>query len=245
MDVAVVTGAAQGIGQAIATRLLQRGGTVWCVDNDVDRLATTVRQLSSGPGFPIAHSCDVGDADAVAGLWRDIDTAGDMVTALVNNAGIFPRSTALATSVDEWNRVLAVNLTGGFLMARHLARRLIERDQRGSVVSVTSGQAYQPHDRAPAYAATKAALANLSRSLAYEWGPFGIRVNTVVPGLTDTAQSRATKRDEDYVAAAATVPMRRIGTPEDVAAAVAFLLSTDAAHITGHALAVNGGRLML
>lgn len=245
MGVTVVTGAAQGIGQAIAARLIDDGATVWCVDNDADRLARTVREFSSGPGVPISHPCDVGDPDAIAALWRDIDAAGSTVTALVNNAGIFPRSTAVATSVDEWNRVLAVNLTGGFLMATHLARRLIERDQPGSVVSVTSGQAYQPHDRAAAYAASKAALANLSRSLAFEWGPFGIRVNTVVPGLTDTAQSRATKQDDDYVAAAATVPMRRLGTPEDIAAAVAFLLSGEAAHVTGQALAINGGRLML
>lgn len=245
MDVTVVTGAAQGIGRAIAVRLLGRGDTVWCVDNDTDRLAATIRDFSSLPGDAVAHPCDVGDADAVDVLWRDIDTAGRPVTALVNNAGIFPRSTALGTSVGEWNRVLAVNLTGAFLMAKHFARRLIERDQQGSVVSVTSGQAYQPHARAAAYAAAKAALTNLSRSLAYEWGPQGIRVNTVVPGLTDTAQSRATKEDKDYAAAAATVPMRRLGTPEDVAAAVAFLLSAEAAHITGHALAVNGGRLML
>jgi 3-oxoacyl-[acyl-carrier protein] reductase len=245
MSVTVVTGAAQGIGHAIAARLLDGGDTVWCVDNDVDRLTETVRELSARPGVPIAHPCDIGDAAAVDALWQDIDAADSAVTDLVNNAGIFPRSTALATSVDEWNRVLAVNLTGGFLMAQHLARRLVARDQRGSVVGVTSGQAYQPHDRAAAYAATKAALANLSRSLAYEWGPFGIRVNTVVPGLTDTDQSRATKRDEDYAATAATVPLRRLGTAEDVAAAVGFLISAEAAHITGHALAVNGGRLML
>lgn len=245
MDVTVVTGAAQGIGKAIAVRLLGRGDTVWCVDNDSRRLDSTVRQLSSLPGVPVAHPCDVGDAGAVDALWGDIDAAGRTVTALVNNAGIFPRSTALATSVGEWNRVLDVNLTGGFLMARHFAQRLIEAEHEGAMVSVTSGQAYQPHARAAAYAAAKAALTNLSRSLAYEWGPFGIRVNTVVPGLTDTAQSRATKVDEDYTAAAATVPMRRLGTPEDIAAAVAFLLSAEATHITGHALAVNGGRLMV
>jgi 3-oxoacyl-[acyl-carrier protein] reductase len=245
VEATVVTGAAQGIGKAIAVRLLGRGETVWCVDNDAARLEATTRHFSSLPGVPVARSCDVSDEDAVDALWRDIDATGVKVTSLVNNAAVFPRSTALDTRVGDWNRVLAVNLTGGFLMAQHLARGLIKRGQAGSVVSVASGQAYQPHARAAAYAAAKAGLVNLGRALAYEWGPFGIRVNTVVPGLTDTAQSRATKDDEDYAAAAATVPMRRLGTPEDVAATVAFLLSTEAGHITGQALAVNGGRLML
>jgi NAD(P)-dependent dehydrogenase (short-subunit alcohol dehydrogenase family) len=245
MGTTVVTGAAQGIGKAIAARLLGRGDTVWCVDTDTDRLAAVAADFSPLPGTSVARPCDMGDADDIDALWRDLDATGAQVSALVNNAGIFLRSSALDTRLDDWNRVLAVNLTGGYLMAQHAARRLIEREEAGSIVNVASGQAYQPHSRATAYAASKAGLTNLTRALAFEWGPFGIRVNTVVPGLTDTAQSRAAKNDEDFAAAAATVPLRRLGTPEDVAATVAFLLSADAGHITGQALAVNGGRLML
>jgi 3-oxoacyl-[acyl-carrier protein] reductase len=245
METTIVTGAARGMGKAIAAHLLSRGDTVWCVDWDAGQLDTTVGEFTALPGTAVAYACDIGDAESVEALWRTADAAGARMTSLVNNAGIFPRSTALDTRLDDWNRVIAVDLTGGFLMAQHLVRRLVARGQEGAVVSVTSGQAYRPHGRAAAYAAAKAGLAGLSRSLAYEWGPLGIRVNTVVPGLTDTAQSRVVKSDQDYRTAAASVPLRRLGTPSDVAAAVAFLLSDHASHITGQALAVNGGRLML
>src|SRR5437899_1839574 len=114
MGATVVTGAAQGIGKAVAARLLGRGDTVWCVDTD--RLAAVAADFSPLPGIPIVRRCDVGDADDIDALWRDIDATGARVSALVNNAGIFLRSSALDTRLDDWNLLFAVNLTGGFLM---------------------------------------------------------------------------------------------------------------------------------
>lgn len=230
----VVTGAVQGLGAAISERLRTDGWDVIGVDVAPD-------QTSRGA----TRSCDVGDPAQVDSLWRDLDQAGIAADCLVNNAGVFRRERALETRVEDWDRVLAVNLRGAFLMAQHFTRRCVTRGFAGAIVNVSSGQAYRPTSTGVAYAASKAGLSNLTRALAQEWGPLGVRVNAVVPGLTDTAQPRATKNDADFARAAATNPLRRLSEPADIAAAVRFLLSAEAAAITGQALAVNAGRLMI
>ena len=244
-DAVVVTGAAQGIGRGIATRLARDGRAVWCLDVDAPGIEETAADLRRDGGEVHALPCDVGDSAAVLAAWRHLDDHDVQVTALVNNAGIFHRGPAVDVSPEDWDRVLAVNLSGAFRMAQEAARRLIDRREHGAFGSVASGQAYRPAPRGVAYAASKAGLVNLARALAAEWGPFGIRVNTVVPGLTDTAQPRAEKNDEDFVAAAASTPLRRLSRPEDVAAMVAFLLSDEASAVTGQAFAVNAGRVMI
>lgn len=241
---AVVTGAGQGIGHAIARRLASEGWRVWCVDIAEHRLNDTVEGLCASGGDAVAQACDISRTEAIDELWRRIDADRPNVSALINNAGIFPRSTALQLTEADWTRTLAVNLSGSFFMAQRAAGRFVD-DGGGRVISIASGQAYRPGPGSAAYAASKAGLVNLSRALAEEWGPLGIRVNTVVPGLTDTAQPRAVRGDEDFRKAAARTPLRRLGTPEDVAGVVSFLLSDDASHITGQAIAVNGGRVMV
>jgi NAD(P)-dependent dehydrogenase (short-subunit alcohol dehydrogenase family) len=239
--VAVVTGAAQGIGAAIAETLLEEGCRVHAVDVDETRLAA----WSAGRPNVVTHTADLGDPRAVDQLWQTVDASGDHVDALVNNAGIFLREPALEVTVAGWDRVIAVNLRGTFLMSQAFARRVVARSGEGAIVSISSGQAVKPSSTGAAYAASKAGISNLTRALAGEWGPHGIRVNTVVPGLTDTAQPRAHKGDADFAAAAASNPLRRLSTPSDVADAVAFLLSDKAGAITGQAIVVNGGRLMI
>jgi NAD(P)-dependent dehydrogenase (short-subunit alcohol dehydrogenase family) len=242
----VVTGAAQGIGLGIASRLVAEGWHVWCVDVDEPRLVETARSLrEAGAGAVTTAVCDLSSAQAITDLWSTIDRDGRPVHALINNAGIFRRGPAMETTLEDWTAVLSVNLTAGFLMSQQAARRMLAATTGGSIVSLASGQAYRPNAHGVAYAVSKAGVVNMTRALAAEWGPLGIRVNTVVPGLTDTAQPRATKTDPDFEAAAATVPLRRLGTPADIAGMVSFLLSNDASHITGQSFAVNGGRLML
>lgn len=241
----VVTGAAQGIGRGIAVRLAADGWRVWCVDVKEDGLRQVVRDITAGGGDAVWATADLADPSAVEDVWRQVDDRRDDVGAVVNNAGIFVREPALDMTVTDWDRVLAVNLRAPFLMAQHAVRRMVAVGRGGSVVSVASGQAFRPSSLGVSYAASKAALVNLGRALATEWGPLGIRVNTVVPGLTDTAQPRAAKSDADFERAAAQTPLRRLGTPEDVAALVSFLTSDQASYVTGQAYAVNGGRVML
>lgn len=242
-EAVVVTGAAQGIGAAIAVCLAGDGYRVHGVDIATPGLEARVTERLDLDLVP--HACDIGDPAAVAALWEEIDADSGTVVALVNNAGIFGRKPALEMSVDEWDRVIAVNLRGTFLMSQAFARRVVGRGGEGAIVSISSGQAYRPGSTGVAYAASKAGISNLTRALAREWGPSGIRVNTVVPGLTDTAQPRAAKGDADFAAAAAANPIGRLSTPEDIAWTVSFLLSPRASAITGQAFAVNGGRLML
>lgn len=241
----VVTGAAQGIGRAIAGRLAADGRPVWCLDIDGDGAEAAAGEIRDGGGRAHALVCDVGDAAAVVGAWQQLDERAGHIAALVNNAGIIDRRPAVDVDADAWDRVLAVNLSGAFRMAQQAARRWITRGEGGAIVSVASGQAYRPAPGQVSYAAAKGGLVNLARALAAEWGPLGIRVNSVVPGLTDTAQPRAAKNDEDFAAAAASTPLRRLSTPADVAGVVAFLLSDDASAVTGQAYAVNAGRVML
>lgn len=240
-SIAVVTGAAQGIGAAIAEELLGESYHVHAVDVDADRLSS----WAAGRSNVQTHVVDVGDPASIDALWSRIDASGDAVGVLVNNAGIFFREPALEVSATDWDRVIAVNLRGSFLMAQAFARRVVARSGQGAIVSISSGQAYKPASTGVAYAASKAGITNLARALAGEWGPLGIRVNTVVPGLTDTAQPRAHKGGADFDAAAEGNPLRRLSEPRDIAQAVAFLLSDKASAITGQALVVNAGRLMI
>lgn len=166
-----MTGAAQGIGRAIAARQARSGRRVWCVDVDEAVLNRTVAELRATRAEVRSAVCDVGNADAVRDAWSRIDAEGDQVTDLVNNAGIFRRETALDVRPEDWDRVVSVNLTGAFLMAQQAARRLVERGAAGAIVSVASGQAFRPAPRGVAYAASKAGLVN-SRG---RWQPSGGR----------------------------------------------------------------------
>lgn len=237
----VVTGAGQGIGEGIVTRLAADEWTVCCVDLP-GKAAPVAAQLREAGADAHAADCDLSDPGSVWALWDHLDEAGVVPTALVNNAGIFPRTKAIDIGLDEWNRVLAVNLTGGFLMAQAFARR--RAGQPGAIVAIASGQALRPGPMGAHYAASKGGILNLTRALAAEWGPLGIRMNTVIPGVVDTAQPRAVLGDDDFRAMASATPLGRLAAPEDIAAAVAYLLSDDAHFVHGQMLAVNGGTMM-
>ena len=240
----IVTGAAQGIGRAVALRLSGPGVQIAVWDTNAGGVEETA-ELCRKAGAQARHwEVDVGAEDQVEAAVAEFVDAWGAVEGLVANAGIFPRSRALDMPLAEWEQVLRVNLTGTFLCARAAARTM-KATGRGAIITVASGRGLQGAANGAHYAATKAGIIGLTKSLAADWAGFGIRVNCLIPGIADTAQPRVEMTDEQLYAAGDRIPLGRIGQPEDMAGLVAFLLGDDAAYITGQSVAVNGGAIMI
>jgi NAD(P)-dependent dehydrogenase (short-subunit alcohol dehydrogenase family) len=236
--VAVVTGGAQGIGLASARALHEAGAHVCLLDRDLAAAQAAATSLERAEAIEM----DAGDADSIGQAFATVAARHGRIDILVNNAGLSIRRPALELSLDEWNRVLAVNLTGSFLCARAAAARMPA--EGGAIVSTASVMGLSgggPYPN-PAYHATKGALVNLTRSLAVEWAPRGIRVNAVAPTWTRTGFIGALA-PQTLAQIEALMPMRRLAEPEEVASAILFLASPAAAMVTGHVLAVDGGFL--
>ncbi len=252
---AVITGAARGLGEAVAGRLVGDGWSVALVDVSPSLLETAER-LSVGGGDRVkAWVGDVSDEAFSEGAVAEAAAAFGGVDALVNNAGVGGPSTPVAeTTLEDFRRVLDVNLVGAFLMARAVVRILIEQGTGGGIVNVGSIFGQQGVVGDSAYGASKAGIALLTHTLALELAPAGVRVNTIAPGnmatdmhlsyLRALAKDRGTTYEEEVEAVRRTIPLGRHGTGEDIAGAVAWLLSDDAAYVTGQTIGVNGGVLL-
>ncbi len=239
---AIVTGAARGIGAGIAQRLAAEGASVAVLDLDESAAEATASDLA---GRAMGVACDVSDADAVeAAVTRVAEELGG-VDVLVNNAGITRDNLLFKMSEDDWDSVLSVHLKGAFLMSRAVQKHMVQA-KYGRVVSLSSVSALGNRGQAN-YSAAKMGLQGFTRTLALELGPFGVTANAIAPGYIVTEMTDATARrvgvdPEEYRAAAAKAnPVRRVGWPEDIAAAVAFLCSDEAGYITGQTLYVDGG----
>ena len=240
----IVTGAAQGIGRAVALRLAAPGMHIAVWDVKTEGVEETAKLCRDNGAIASATTVDVADADQIEKAVDAFDKAWGKPDGLVNNAGIFPRARALDMKLSEWEQVLRVNLTGTFVTARAVAARMKELG-RGAIVNTASGRALAGAANGAHYSATKGGILALTKSLALDWAGFGIRVNCIIPGLSDTAQPRVEMGDNELYAAGAKIPLGRIGQPQDIAAVVAFLLSDDAAYMTGQSVAVNGGAIMV
>jgi NAD(P)-dependent dehydrogenase (short-subunit alcohol dehydrogenase family) len=240
----IVTGAAQGIGRAVALHFASPGVHLAVWDVKSDGVEETAKLCHEKGAVARAWTVDVGDADAIEAAVSAFERAWGKPDGLVNNAGIFPRARALDMRLVEWEEVLRVNLTGTFVTARAVAARMKDLG-RGAIVNTASGRALAGAANGAHYAASKGGIIALTKSLALDWAAYGIRVNCVIPGLTDTAQPRVEMGDNELYAAGARIPMGRIGRPEDIAAVVAFLLSDDAGYMTGQSVAANGGAIMV
>ena len=237
-NVALVTGAARGIGLAVAKRFLAEDWCVALLDVEAELLKGSVDALGAAERT-LALECDVSDADAVAAAFGAIGRRFGRLDALINNAGIAVFAPLMETSDAQWKRVLEVNLTGPFLCTK--AAVPLMREHGGAIVNITSISALRASTLRAAYGTSKAGLAHLTKQLAVELASLGIRVNGVAPGPVDTAMAKAVHTPEiraDYHDA---IPLNRYGLEEELAEAVLFLCSDRASYITGQILAVDGG----
>jgi NAD(P)-dependent dehydrogenase (short-subunit alcohol dehydrogenase family) len=236
---ALVTGAARGIGLATAKRFLADGWRVALLDIDADNLKRTYAALGK-PDTTIAIHCDVADPAAVTRALGVVATEFGRLDALVNNAGIAIFKPILEVTYEDWSRVLAVNLTGPFLVSQ-AAVPLIRDGGGGAIVNITSISGLRASTLRTAYGTSKAGLAHLTKQQAAELAALGIRVNAVAPGPVDTAMAKAVHTPEIRADYHDHMPLNRYGLEEELAEAIFFLCSDRASYITGQVLCVDGG----
>lgn len=238
--VVIVTGAASGIGRAIALRFAREGAQV--VVNDVNAVAAeaTVQAISDAGGTAIAVVADVSDKGQVDRLFDTTLERWGTVDVLVNNAGLISVERHFLEADEAWwDRVLSVNLKSVFLCSLRAAH-IMARRHRGVIINMSSGGATHSHRGMAAYDASKGGIEALTRAMALDLAPYGIRVNALIPGSIDTQGMDAEIKRERGMT---TIPLGRVGEPEDMAGPAVFLASEDASYITGHLIAVDGGLL--
>ena len=242
--VALVTGAQQGIGRAIAVALARDGADVGV--NFLDDAATAEGVAGEIRGLgrrAVTVQGDVSKAASVEAMVKAVTAALGPPEVLVNNAGVFPRASFLELPELEWDHVLGVNLKGSFLCAQAVARALVAAHRPGAIVNISSS-AVRGDPRGVHYSSSKAGIVGLTRAMALALAPHRIRVNAIAPGLTDTAQPRYGNTEEQIAARAREIPLGRIAQPEEIANVAVFLASSEAGWVTGELIHVNGGFYM-
>jgi NAD(P)-dependent dehydrogenase (short-subunit alcohol dehydrogenase family) len=242
----LITGGASGIGAAIAVRFANAGAKVIVADVDDARTQGVVRKISDAGGRAEAQHVDLSDESSIAALGRQLRQDLPSLQALINNAGIVRRSAIVDTNHDDWDAQVAINLRAPALLARELVPLM--QSSGGAIVNISSEGAFRPRAEHWVYDATKAGIGALTRAMAVEFAPYGIRANAVAPGWTVTemhfgaaADPEARKAELELIFHAGCI-MQRLGKPEEIAAAVYFLASDDASYITGTTLHVDGGQ---
>ena len=244
-DVAIVTGGGGGFGRAFCLRLAQMGARIAVWDIDATQGVETTRLVKETGGEASFFQVDLADPTSIAASAQaTLDTFGAPY-CIINNASVFPRGEVIALSLADWDWTLKVNLTAPFLIAKTFGPAMIENG-RGVVINLASGRAIEGAAKGANYACTKAAILSLTKSLALEWARHGIRVNAIIPGQSLTAMPLvATSEAEMHAQARMRNPMGRVGYPQDVAGLAAYLVSADAAYMTGQGVAINGGAVMI
>jgi 3-oxoacyl-[acyl-carrier protein] reductase len=244
-----VTGAAGGIGQSISEKLAQQGSHLVLSDISTEALDRLCGKLKRFDIDVLTLSIDISDPQLVSQAKEKIKERYKKVDILINNAGISPKGPNGAIpfkdiTFEDWNQVIAINLSGAFLCSQAALEMMVDQGQ-GSIVNICSqaSRTFSPVTSAH-YAASKAGLLGLSRKLAGEYGPNGVRVNVVVPGRIDTPMTQSVNEELSRQAALRT-PLRRIGQPDEVADAVLYLVSDKASYVNGAVIDVNGGSLMI
>ncbi|WP_431245556.1 SDR family NAD(P)-dependent oxidoreductase [Leifsonia xyli] len=242
---AIVTGGAGGIGRATSLAFAAEGARVAVVDLQQDAAEAVAQEIRAAGGEAIALGADVSaEPDVESVVAAAVEAFGGIDIAF-NNAGIIRRTTAVETTVEEWDRVFGVNVRGVFLMCKHVVP-VMAAAGAGSIINTGSGWGLKGGGQAISYCASKGAVVNMTRALAIDHGPQGIRVNSINPGDVNTGMLRDEARQlgqetGSFLAEAADRPLRRMGEPSEIAAAVVWLASDESSYVTGTALVADGG----
>jgi 2-hydroxycyclohexanecarboxyl-CoA dehydrogenase len=244
-DVVVVTGGGGGFGRAFCRRFARDGYpvAVWDIDAALGR--ETVQQIHDAGGTAHFIKADLSKPAEIATAAKEtLDTYGTPY-CLINNASIFPRAKVLDMDPAVWERTFQVNITAPFLIVRAFGPQMIAR-QRGVIINIASGRGVEGAVNGIGYGCTKAAIISFTKTLALEWARHNIRVNAIIPGVSFTAQPLADTTPEELLERGrSTIPLGRVGYPDDMAGLAAYLASADAAYMTGQGVAMNGGRVLI
>jgi NAD(P)-dependent dehydrogenase (short-subunit alcohol dehydrogenase family) len=251
---ALVTGAGRGIGRSIALKLAGQGMNVALADIDANQVETVAREARRSGVQAHAYAVDLKDTSAIPYLVQQITGEWGSLDILANNAGIMRITPLLDVIEAEWDAVLNVNLKAAFFCLQACARQMVQQ-KHGRIINISSISALGARPDHVHYAASKAGLLSITRSAALSLAPYGITVNAIAPGIVDTPLQREVQKargkalalsvEESMARVAANIPLGHMGTPDDVAGAVAFLVSPEASYITGQLLVIDGGVQML
>jgi len=238
---ALVTGGAQGIGYASAEALLEDGAKIILADINEDAVMAAAEKLGQGT---VAMVCDMGDTAQIDAMFDAIAKDHGPVSILVNNAGVAMPNDMFDTSIEDFKRVIDINLTGTFHAIQRATKMMVDHKIEGAVVNMSSINAVVSIPTIPAYCASKGGVMQLTKATALALAPHNIRVNAVGPGSIDTAMLAGVNADPDAMAKVMSrTPLKRIGTPREIGDVVAFLASDKASYITGETIYVDGGRI--
>lgn len=238
--VALVTGASKGIGRAIALKLASCGAFVIVNYNgSKERAEEVVNQIKAQGGDGVAYQCNVADYTATEGMVKELTAAYKRIDILVNNAGITRDNLVMKMSEEDFDAVIATNLKGAFNTIRHLARQMLKQ-KSGKIINISSVSGVLGNAGQANYAASKAGIIGLTKSMAREMASRGINVNAIAPGFVETEMTQVLS-DSVKEAAVAQIPFGRFGTPEEIADVAAFLASDQASYITGQVICADGG----
>ena len=240
--VALITGASRGIGQSISIILAQNGAHVICVSRNINDVQSVADKITNQKFVASAVSCDISSTNNVTELVKDIIEKHDRIDILINNAGITSDNLLMRMSEDDWDNVLNVNLKAAFTAIKAASRTMIKQ-RSGRIINISSVVGLMGNAGQVNYAASKAGLIGMTKSVARELASRGITANCIAPGYVETEMTNKLK-DEVKSSLNEQIPLGRIGNVEDIAYAVAFLASDEASYITGQTLAVDGGMVM-
>ena len=239
---AIVTGASRGLGRHFALTLARAGAEVVLTARGIDRLEAVVKEIEGFGGSAIAVQVDVADGESVKRCVETAENTLGPVDILVNNAGIAVTKPMLEHTEEDWNSVLDTNLKGVWLMAQEVARRMVRREQGGSIINIASVLGERGIAQLPGYCASKGGIINLTRAMAVELAPYGIRVNTIAPGYIETDMNReffATQAGQRLIKR---IPQRRLGQVEDLDGVLLLLASDASRYMTGSVITIDGGQ---